>query len=124
MPQYVPWDPAFRTGNAIIDAQHEDLLGHCNRLADLCTHEHGTADEQLFDETLAELRTLARLHFETESTLWAGEHEPEGNQGPAEADEFQYLMDQVATASNFERLELQRFLAVWWLGHIRGMAGQ
>ncbi len=123
MPQYVPWDPAFRTGNAIIDAQHEALLGHCNRLADLCSREDGTPDEQLFDDTLAQLKTLARKHFETESALQAGEHDPDGDQGPDEADEFQYLMDEVATASNFERLELQRFLAVWCLGHIRGMAG-
>jgi hypothetical protein len=39
-----------------------------------------------------------------------------------ECDEFEYLADEIATTANFDRLELQRFAALWCLGHVRGSA--
>ena len=40
-----------------------------------------------------------------------------------ECEEFDYLVDEIVTTENFDRLELQRFLALWCLGHIAGSAG-
>jgi hypothetical protein len=37
-----------------------------------------------------------------------------------EQDEFDYLANEMITTENFERIELQRFLTLWWVGHIVG----
>jgi hypothetical protein len=37
-----------------------------------------------------------------------------------ERDEFDYLANEIITTENFEKIELQRFLALWWVGHIVG----
>lgn len=123
MPQYVVWDPAMSTGHERLDAQHAALLAQCNRLADLCSGRDGAADEVGFDQALAQLKALAREHLEVEAAL-AGSLAGDPAQDPAERDEFAYLIDEIATPANFDRLELQRFLAVWWLGHVRGMAAE
>lgn len=123
MPQYIEWDPAFRSGHEILDIQHETLLRQCNRLADLCSSQKGGTDEAAFDDAMSRLRAMAREHFVAEASLLGEERDGHRGDHCPEAEEFEYLMGEVATASNFDRRELQRFLAVWWLGHIRGMAG-
>ncbi len=114
MPHRVNWEPGLACGHVSLDAQHRALLEQCNRLADRCE------DAPAFDEAFETLKALAAEHFELEATLLAGN--PEALQ--AEHDEFGYLLDEVATTANFDRLEVQRFMALWWLGHIRGLAGQ
>ncbi len=37
-----------------------------------------------------------------------------------ERDEFDFLAHEIITRENFEPVELQRFLALWWTGHIVG----
>ena len=37
-------------------------------------------------------------------------------------EEFEYLVAEIAMTKNFDKLELQRFLALWWVGHILGDA--
>lgn len=115
MPQYVDWDASFSTGDDTLDAQHEALIALCNRLGDLCT-----ADAADFDQALTQLKTLARQHFDTEAPLMGLDAE----QYLDECDEFDYLVSEVATTGNFDRLELQRFMALWWLGHVRATAAQ
>ena len=41
-----------------------------------------------------------------------------------DCDEFEYLVSEIVTTEHFERVELQRFLALWFLGHVMGSAAQ
>ena len=122
MPQYVAWDPAVGVGPDLLDAQHEALLALCNRLADSCAGRGGAADDAAFDQVFLRLKALAQEHFETETALSTGRPDGDSEFDPDEREQFEYLLGEIATPANFSRLELQRFLALWWLGHIRGMA--
>lgn len=102
MPQRVEWEEGLATGVALVDRQHQALLALCNELADACGR-----DDEAFDATFGRLRALAHDHFDAE-----GE--------PEDREEFDFLVDEIATPEHFDRLELQRFLALWWLGHVRG----
>lgn len=120
LPSRIPWQPDFSVGHALIDAQHRGLLAQCTLLAELCPAGPGEQAGRRFDEALERLKALAREHFETEAALLAACGYPDLEDHRAECDEFEYLADEVATAENFDRLELQRFLALWCLGHITG----
>lgn len=122
MPCLAPWDPDFAVGQPLIDAQHEALLAQCKRLADHCGGGPGPADDPAFDDAFAQLKALAREHVEAEAALLAacGDADPEGLR--IECDEFEYLAGEIATTAHFDRLELQRFLALWCLGHVRSSA--
>lgn len=118
-PTRVPWDADFEVGHALLDAQHRQLLELCARLADHCA----AADDdhhRRFDETLVQLRSLARAHFEAEAAVLAACDGAHPDDCLADADEFDDLADEVVTTAHFDRVELQRFLALWWIGHLRG----
>ena len=119
MPQRPPWDPDYNVGNDVIDAQHQRLLSECSRLADLCPAAEAPASELAeFDQAFAQLQTLAREHFATESALLASQGFTGLDEHQDECDEFGYLADEIATTEHFDRLELQRFVALWVVGHI------
>ena len=67
---------------------------------------------------------LDLVNFETEAALLARCGCADLEDHRIECDEFEYLAGEIATTENFDRLELQRFLALWCLGHIKGSAGQ
>jgi hemerythrin-like metal-binding protein len=115
----VDWEPAFAGGHALIEGQHQALFELCNRLADLCA---STDDAGAFDETLARLKALAHEHFEAELAVLAAAGDPALEDHQADVEEFDYLVEQIATTEHFDRLELQRFLALWWTGHVAAMA--
>jgi hemerythrin len=108
------WTPELRGGHGQTDAQHEALLAQCHRLADLC--EAGS--EADFDQAFAQLQLLVRAHFETEAALLAesGGVDPEYLRD--EREEFEVLAADIATTAHFDRVELQRFAALWCVGHI------
>jgi hemerythrin-like metal-binding protein len=118
MPTRLPWEPNFSVGHETIDVQHQALLSQCNRLADLCTG--GQEADRQFDQAFEQLRTLARAHFETEAALLADRDHLDVEDHAAECEEFDYLVDEIVTTDHFDRLEVQRFLALWCLGHISG----
>ncbi len=118
MPNRVQWEPAFAVGDALIDAQHQGLLNRCNSLADLCPAEGETQPDRLFDLAFEGLKALVREHFEAEATWFTSRGDLDLEDHRAECDEFEYLAGEIATAENFSRLELQRFVAVWCVGHI------
>ena len=122
MPIRVPWEPDFDIGHALIDAQRRDLLSQCNLLADHCMAGEGDASDRRFDQAFDRLKALACEHFETDASLLASRGWPDLEDHRIECDEFEYLADEIVTTENFDRLELQRFLALWWVGHIRGTA--
>jgi len=122
MPMRMTWDPDYSTGQPDLDTQRQGLLDQCNRLADLCPAELEPAEAPAFDEAFDVLKALARAHFDTELALLEAGGYAELEDHRADCEEFEYLASDIATAENFSRLELQRFLALWWLGHIKGSA--
>jgi hemerythrin-like metal-binding protein len=122
MPNRERWDPGWSVGHPVIDAQHQALLAQCNLLADHCEPGDGPANGQAFDQAFEKLKALAREHFDAEATLLAAHGDPDLEDHAVECDEFDYLADEVATTEHFDRLELQRFLSLWCVGHIAGSA--
>lgn len=123
MPKRVSWEPGFSVGHEIIDAQHQALLRQCDVLADHCLGAGGEAAERGFDQAFEQLKALARQHFETEAALLAAQGCPDLEDHRVDGEEFAYLADEIATTANFSRTELQRFMALWCVGHIVGAAG-
>jgi hemerythrin-like metal-binding protein len=131
MPNRVQWEPGFSVGHGLIDTQHQALLAQCNVLADCCLGgggggdgggDGGQASAQAFDQAFNHLKALAHQHFETEASLLASGKPEALEDHQVECEEFDYLAGEVATAENFDRLELQRFIALWCVGHIAGSA--
>jgi hemerythrin len=119
MPNRAQWDPRLSVGNAALDAQHRNLLEHCNALAD-CLAEAGPEGERKFRQLFEELMTLSREHFAAEEALLARGGYPDLEAHRNERDEFDYLAAEIITTENFDKDELQTFLALWWTGHILG----
>ncbi len=118
-PNRVQWDPSFTVGNDTIDEQHRQILAQCNLLADLCAVDGGnsSADPE-FKAAYDRLMTLAREHFAAEEALLvAGAHADLEDYRHA-CEEYDYLAAEIATAENFDKIELQCFVALWWIGHI------
>lgn len=121
MPNRVNWDPRFSVGNETLDAQHRHFLDRCNALAD-CLDAAETADEGKFDQIFAELMTRAREHFAAEEALLTEQGYPDIDDHRSEQEEYEFLAAEIVTTDNFDREELQTFLALWWVGHIMGAA--
>lgn len=127
MPKHVPWDAAFSVGNELIDQQHQQLLAHCNALAD-CIPTMPNAPsalvelgERQFDQIFNALLADARTHFADEAKLLAQMDKPALDALEAQQDaqdEFEYLVADIVTAENFSKTEIQRFLALWCVGHL------
>jgi hemerythrin-like metal-binding protein len=115
----VQWEPRLSVGNASLDAQHQAILARCNALAD-CLDAPGAEGERRFDETFQELMALAREHFAAEEALLVRCGYAELEDYRSEREEFDYLSAEIITTENFDRNELQTFLALWWAGHILG----
>lgn len=121
MPNRVEWNESYRTGDATLDEQHGNLLARCNALAD-CLDEESEEANGKFDAIFGELMTLARAHFADEEALLARCGYPELDDHRSEQEEFNFLAAEIITTENFDRSELQTFLALWWAGHIMGSA--
>jgi hemerythrin len=106
-------------GHDLLDAQHRDLLAQCNALAD-CIADAGQDSDLKFRASFDALMAQAREHFATEESLLAQCEYPMLEEHQNERDEFDYLANDIITTENFEKVELQRFLALWWVGHIVG----
>jgi hemerythrin-like metal-binding protein len=123
MPNRVQWDAAYSMGHDILDSQHRAILAQCNALAD-CITEAGLESELKFQDTLVALMAQAREHFATETVVLTQCAYPMLDAHHNECDEFDYLANDIITTENFEKIELQRFLALWWVGHIVGSSKQ
>lgn len=117
-PQLAPWNDAYATGHAALDAQHAAMLDLCNELAGLCGPDDEAA--RAFDAAVERLKALAKQHFEAEAALLTDGSDTDELHD--EHSEFDYLATEVATTGHFDRVELQRFLALWCIGHIAGWA--
>lgn len=119
----VQWQDDFAVGHPLIDTQHQGLLAQCQRLAELCAASAsgaGETESQTFDLGFDKLKALVREHLAAEAALLTACGHGESDDAQDERDEFDYLCEEVATTEKFDRPELQRFLALWCIGHIQG----
>lgn len=121
MPNRVQWDSRFGVSNETLDAQHKHLLDRCNALAD-CLDAAGGVDDAKFDTIFKELTARAREHFTAEEALLTRCAYPGLDDHRSEQEEYEFLAAEIVTTENFDRSELQTFLALWWAGHIMGAA--
>jgi len=119
VPNRVQWNPRYDVGNETLDNQHRNILAHCNALADYVVATDPESDLK-FHEIFNELMARAREHFSSEEDLLARCAHPVLEEHNNEREEFEYLAADIITTENFDKLELQRFLALWWVGHIVG----
>jgi hemerythrin-like metal-binding protein len=117
VPNRVQWNPRYSVGNETLDNQHRNILAQCNVMAD---HVIDTSQKSnlKFQQVFDELTTLAREHFASEQDVLTRCACPTLDEYKYESDEFEYLAADIATTENFDKLELQRFVALWWVGHI------
>ncbi len=123
MPNRILWNPDYSMGNDILDNQHRAILAQCNALADCITNAAPDCDLR-FSNTFTALMAQAGEHFSTEAALLSQCAYPLLEEHLVEHDEFDYLANEIITTENFEQVELQRFLALWWVGHIVGSGKQ
>ncbi len=116
MPYPARWEPFFESGHDAIDAQHRDLLAQCEGLAELCAG--GEGDGARFDVAFERLKASVREHLVAEVALLVALGDPDVDAQRDEQAEFDDLAAEVLTTANFDRLELQRFVDVWCLGHV------
>lgn len=121
MPNRVQWDPQYSVGNEVLDTQHGNILAQCNALAD-CLADASEEGDRKFRKIFDELMVLAREHFGAEEALLARGGYADLEEHRDERDEFDYLAAEIITTENFDKDELQTFLALWWIGHIVGAA--
>ena len=120
-PNRVQWSSDYCVGNEVLDRQHQAILAQCNRLAD-CIADPDLQCDQNFDGAFAALMVLVREHFSAEKALLSLFGYPDLDEQQGEYDEFDYLANEIITTENFERVELQRFLVLWWVGHLTDSA--
>lgn len=119
MPNRVQWNPRYDVGDEVIDDQHRSILAQCNAIAD-CISDQTLEDDLKFTGILDELMADAREHFSVEEE-WLARCGYSGlEEHRNERDELEYLTANIVTTENFDKVELQRFLALWWVGHIVG----
>lgn len=119
MPNRLPWKPDYDMGHEVLDAQHRNILAHCNALAD-CLDDESEEGDRKFRQTFDALMALAREHFVTEEALLAQAAYPELDDLSSEQEEYEYLAAEIVTTENFDKNELQTFLSLWWVGHLVG----
>jgi hemerythrin len=132
MPNRATWEPGHAVGHAVIDTQHQNLLAQCNRLADHCRPGGVEGGEpsvdpafgHAFDESFDRLKAQVREHLETEVALLAELGYPDPEDHRIEAEEFDYLAGEIITTEHFDRVELQRFVTLWCIGHVTGSAAR
>lgn len=62
-----PWSTNFETGIAIIDVQHQKLVGLLNRLVGHIAYQ---SDTTTLNAVFGQLREYAEMHFTTEEAIW------------------------------------------------------
>jgi len=122
MPNRVEWDPRYSVGNDALDEQHREILARCNALADCLDGGSGEESDRQFDEVFAGLMASARAHFAAEEALLTRCGFPDLDDHRSEQEEYEFLAAEIVTTENFDRSELQTFLALWWAGHVMGCA--
>lgn len=116
-PIYTQWNQSYAVDDEGVDERHKAILAQCNALAD-CVAETSPDNDLKFKNIFDELMVNARELFQAEENLLARCGYPALEEVRDEGGEFEYLVTNIATVENFDKVELQQFLASWWAGHL------
>jgi hemerythrin len=119
----IAWNDRLKLGIAVVDRQHERLIGIINRLHE-ANLEGRSAD--VIGEIVDELIIYTATHFSTEEKYFAQFEYPDAEEHKLE---HKALIEKVsAFADEFERApnsskpalaaELLQFLQIWWRYHM------
>ena len=119
----IEWDNSLKLGVAVVDRQHERLIGIINRLHEAMMEGRGT---DVISEILDELIIYTATHFSMEEKYFAQFEYPDAEEHKREHDA---LIEKVsAFASDFDKAarssrsalatELLQFLQIWWRYHM------
>ena len=119
----IEWDDSLKLGIAVVDRQHERLVGIINRLHEAMVEGRGA---DVISEILDELIIYTATHFRMEEKYFAQFEYPDAEEHKREHDA---LIEKVNSfADDFERAlrssrsdlakELLQFLQIWWRYHM------
>lgn len=120
MPKILSWNPNYSVGEPTLDAQHQKLMGLCNRLS-TCLADNDERANAMFFEILADLSAYAREHFATEeSILLACKYPRLATQKADHAEYEMHVKEFLASArcGVLDKADLQKLLSSWWQDHI------
>ena len=119
----IEWDDSLKLGVAVVDAQHERLIGIVNRLHEAIMEGRGA---DVIGEIMDELIVYTATHFSMEEKYFAQFNYADAEEHKQEHDA---LIEKVtAFVDDFERApaesraalakELLQFLQIWWRYHM------
>jgi hemerythrin-like metal-binding protein len=119
----IEWNDSLKLGIAVVDRQHERLVGIINRLQEATIEGRGT---DVIGEIMDELIIYTATHFSMEEKYFAKFDYPGAEEHKREHDA---LIERVsAFATDFEKAprnarsalaeELLQFLQIWWRYHM------
>jgi hemerythrin len=119
----IEWDDSLKLGVAIVDAQHERLIGIINRLHEAKVEGRST---EVIGEIMDELIIYTATHFSMEEKYFAQFSYADAEEHKQEHDA---LIEKVtAFVDSFEKAppasraglaqELLQFLQIWWRYHM------
>lgn len=119
----IEWNDSLKLGVAVVDRQHERLVGIINRLYQATTEGRGA---DVISEILDELIIYTATHFRMEEKYFAQFEYPDAEEHKREHDA---LIEKVSAFTNdFEKAlpnsrsdlakELLQFLQIWWRYHM------
>ncbi len=119
----IDWNDSLKLGIAVVDRQHERLVGIINRLHEATLEGRGT---DVIGEIIDELIIYTATHFSMEERYFAQFEYPDAEEHKREHDA---LIEKVSIfARDFEKAlrssrpaqaaELLQFLQIWWRYHM------
>ena len=119
----IAWNDSLKLGVAVVDRQHERLIGIINRLHEATMEGRGA---EVIGEILDELIIYTATHFSMEEKYFAQFEYPDAEEHKCE---HAALIEKVDTfANDFQRAlrgskldlakELLEFLKIWWRYHM------
>ena len=116
----IEWDDSLKLGVAVVDREHERLIGIINRLNDAITQRRGA---DVISEIMDELIIYTATHFSMEEKYFAqfdyadaDEHKREHDALIEKVSAFADELEKATSDSSRAALagELLQFLQIWW----------
>jgi hemerythrin-like metal-binding protein len=119
----IQWDESMRTGDDLVDQQHQELIRQINLLHDAMQQGHGS--EQL-NKTMQFLAGYVKTHFHYEEECMSRHHCPAAEANKAAHQQFLKMfseLQQTATTSrvgaSMAAVKLLQQLGLWLSNHIK-----
>lgn len=114
------WRDEYRTGNSLVDDQHQKLFRIVNLLHDAMLQGHG---KDVLEKTLRSLTHYTLEHFKTEEQLMLTHAYPHYEEHKSRHEELKTKV--LTLIANFEEssflaIEVSHFLTEWLIHHIKG----